>query len=121
MTKVSKNIERAYELLTDTSLLHESEQCSVHSVCRGLANSVAPNAAGMDNTQIESWARAISDLTLDRTGAEMAIKLGALQSIINFLKRYKSSEDLNRIADVSWSDVLIATHNFALLGEARSP
>ena len=115
MSKPSKYIERAYELLTDTSLLHETETCNVQSVCRGLANSVAPNAAGMDATQVECWARAISDLTLDRTGAETAIKLGTLQSIINFLKRYKSSEDLNRIADVSWSDVLIATHNFALL------
>ncbi|GAX82881.1 hypothetical protein CEUSTIGMA_g10307.t1 [Chlamydomonas eustigma] len=69
--------------------------------------------------QCDSWARTVSDLTLDKNLAMEALKLGILSAISRFLHRYKSNQ--HAVPGVSWADALISLHNFALLEENGFP
>jgi hypothetical protein len=123
MAKASKCLAQCKGLLSEVGLSAEGDNAtpaSVAKVVRTLLASVDPGHAELTEGQIDNWARCISDLTLDRSLAVEALRLGVLPALPRFLDRYKNKHQPVS-GDVGWSDALIALHNFALLEDAGFP
>ena len=121
-----KLLDKLGRSLRDCNLIEdEAENPTDHSlndIVRTLIATTEPQHYEFNETQADSWARCLSDLTLDRSFAVKALQLNILPAIPRFLQRYKSSQESAMMAgDVSWSDTLIALHNFALLEDQGFP
>ncbi len=117
-----KLLDKCQRMLRDCNLIEgESESAATLSeVVKALVSATDPTHYEFNETQTDTWARAISDLTLDRNLAVEALKLGILPSLPRYLQRYKSGH-VATAGDVGWSDALISLHNFALLEEQGFP
>jgi hypothetical protein len=113
LDKCGKRLRECFLLQSSTNTLQEV----IHVLLETSSESHAP----LDETQISSWARCCSDLAFDRDLAIEALKLGVLPALVRYLVRYKSSPTSDLEAIESWSDALIALHNFALLEDAGFP
>lgn len=120
-----KLLDKLGRSLRDCNLIEdESENPTVtlNDIVRALITTTETHHYEFNETQTDSWARCLSDLTLDPSLAFQALKLGILPAIPRFLQRYKSSQESAMMAgDVSWSDTLIALHNFALIDDQGFP
>lgn len=120
-----KLLDKCGRLLRDCNLIEdesESVTATLPELVRALIATTEPGHYEFNETQCDAWARCISDLTLDRSIAVEALRLGILPALPRFLKRYKSSHEAAAMtADISWSDTLIGLHNFALLEEKGFP
>eukprot|EP00955_Chlamydomonas_euryale_P027208 286944-Chlamydomonas_euryale.AAC.5 len=122
-SKAQKQLEKCRAQLADVGIPKSGEvsgPLTVSVLVKTLLSAVDPAHATMVDDQINAWARCVSDLTLDRTLAVEALKVGLLPALPRFLELYKNNRQ-PVTNDVAWSDALIALHNFALLDDKGFP